>query len=556
MPREPRYGDTAMTSEEASSVAGASLASLLRQLPVGLVVAEYPSGRVVHGSDRLRRIWRREVDAPLEIAEYTCWEGFHSDGRPYLPGDWPLARSLTSGEVVEHEEIEIARGDGSRGVVLVTSAPLLSEDGGRIGASAMLVDVTEERRLDWERRFLNRASAHLSTSLDLGTTLRNVARLALPSLADWCAVDLLDDSGRIKRLVVEHHDPGAAESARELERHYPPLLTNRLGVGNVLRTGVSELYQHISDEMAGEVAQDDRHLNLMRTLGLESVMVVPLRARERTLGALVFAVGDAERAYGPRQLAIAEELALSAAMAIDNARLYQASQVANRAKADFLAVISHELRTPLTAIIGYAELLSLGIPEPIGDRQREQVERIELSARHLLQLIEEILTMANLESGQMEVRRTRLAVRELLDKAAVITQPLADSKGLKLDFQLSDEDLRVHSDGDKLLQIILNLLSNAVKFTEKGGVRVNASADGDHLAIQISDTGVGLDREYWGQVFQPFWQVEQPVTRRAGGTGLGLAITQRLISLLGGTVEVQSAPGQGSTFTIRVALEE
>jgi signal transduction histidine kinase len=531
-----------------------TLEGVLRQLPIGLVVAELPGGRVVHGSERLAEIWRRPMEPGIAVGEADGWKCFHADGRPYRQEEWPLTRSLESGEVVEQEEIEILRGDGTRGVVLVSSTPLLDAEGTRIGAVATLVDVTEERRMAWERRFLNRASAHLSTSLELGATLRNVARLALPALADWCAVDLLDESGQIKRLVVEHHDPVHMAAAEELERRYPPLLTNRLGVGNVLRTGVAELYTRVEEAVIGEVAQDDRHLQLMREMGIASVMVVPLRARERTLGALVFAVGDPERAYGERQLALAEELALAAAMAIDNARLYQESQAANRAKADFLAVISHELRTPLTAIIGYSELMGLGVPEPISDRQREQVERIELSARHLLQLIEEILTMANLETGQAQVRAATVDVGDLLRRAEAITRPLADAKGLTLDFDPVPDSLVLRADGEKLLQILLNLLSNAVKFTERGGVHVVARAEEDQLAFQIRDTGVGLDREHWAKVFQPFWQVEQPVTRRAGGTGLGLAISQRLIALLGGTIDVESEAGKGSTFTVRVPI--
>jgi signal transduction histidine kinase len=544
-----------VTSRDGHLSPGFSLAAVLRQLPTGVVVAELPSGRVVQGSDRLAEIWRRPLGSTVEADDYTTWEGLHPDGRPYLPEEWPLTRSLHAGEVVEQEEIEIVRGDGSRGVVLVSSAPIDDDVGQRIGAATTLTDVTEERRLAWERRFLNRASAHLSTSLDLGTTLRNVARLALPALADWCAVDLLDDSGHIKRLVVEHRDPEKSRLAEELERRYPPLLTNRLGVGNVLRTGMAEVYREVSDSAAGEVAQDDRHLQLMREMGIASVMVVPLRARDRTLGALVFAVGDPERAYGDRQLALAEELAVAAAMAIDNARLYQESQAANRAKADFLAIISHELRTPLTAIIGYSELMGLGVPEPISDRQREQVERIELSARHLLQLIEEILTMANLETGQTHVRSAAVDVGDLLRRAEAIARPLAEAKALTLEVEPVPGPLEVRSDGEKLLQVLLNLLSNAVKFTEAGGVRIRARSDGEHLAIEISDTGVGLEKEHWEKVFQPFWQVEHPVTRRAGGTGLGLAISQRLITLLGGSIDVESEAGRGSTFTVRVPIE-
>ncbi|MBA2670409.1 MAG: hypothetical protein H0U67_08575, partial [Gemmatimonadetes bacterium] len=125
-----------MTETPATSLAGVSLASLLRQLPVGLVVAEHPGGRVVHGSELLQTIWRRSVDPPLDVADYSRWKGWHADGRPYSADEWPLARALEAGEVVKNEEIEISRGDGSRGIVLVAAAPILDPQGRRIGASS------------------------------------------------------------------------------------------------------------------------------------------------------------------------------------------------------------------------------------------------------------------------------------------------------------------------------------------------------------------------------------------------------------------------------------
>jgi signal transduction histidine kinase len=532
-----------------------SAEAILRQLPVGLVVAECPGGRVLHVSERVEEIWGRRLEPPSSIAWYGVWRGFHPDGRPYTPAEWPLARAVESGERVEDETIEIERGDGTRGVIRVCAAPLFDEEGTRVGATSTLRDVTAETRREWERSFLQAAGTELATSLDLGTTLRSVARLALPRLADWCAVDLLDERGRVQRLVVEHQDAERAATARELERCYPPLLTNRLGVGKVLRTGEAEIYRRIDDEMAAGVAQDARHLRLMREMGLASAMVVPLQARGRTLGALVFVTRDAARAYGAAELELACQLSVIAAMAIDNARLYDESQAANRAKADFLAIISHELRTPLTAIIGYTELMQLGVPDPIGEGQREQVERIDVSARHLLRLIEEILTMATLETGYLEARSEEVRLRELLEDARVIVSPVAAEKGLEVEVAEVPSGLVVQSDPDKLLQVILNLATNAVKFTEAGSVRLGASAEEEHVAITVTDTGVGIDRKHWESVFLPFWQVEQPVTRRAGGTGLGLAITQRLIRLLGGSIEVDAEAGRGSTFTVRVPLE-
>jgi len=214
--------------------------------------------------------------------------------------------------------------------------------------------------------------------------------------------------------------------------------------------------------------------------------------------------------------------------------------------------MSHELRTPLTAIIGYAELLQMGVPEPVTPRQHDQAERIEVSARHLLQLIEEILTLVTLESGDDRVRDRTLEVGSLLNRVTAIIEPIARAKGLALRIDPPHETETLITDPDKLVQVLLNLLSNAVKFTERGEVSVTARRGADELVFEVADTGIGLDKADLERIFEPFWRGERPITRKAGGTGLGLAITQRLVDMLRGSIEVESTLGQGSLFRIRI----
>jgi signal transduction histidine kinase len=225
------------------------------------------------------------------------------------------------------------------------------------------------------------------------------------------------------------------------------------------------------------------------------------------------------------------------------------SQAATRAKNDFLAVISHELRTPLTAIIGYTELLELGIPEPVSPGQREQLERVEISAHHLLHLIEEILTLVSYEGGKAVIHPAPVRLAELLHRAKVIVAPLAAEKQLDFFVEPLDEEIEMVADSETIVRLLVNLLSNAVKFTDEGRVRLRARRVGETVELEVSDTGVGLRPEHLEQVFEPFWQVEQPITRRAGGSGLGLAVSRRLARLHGGHIRVASEPGRGSTFT-------
>jgi len=227
------------------------------------------------------------------------------------------------------------------------------------------------------------------------------------------------------------------------------------------------------------------------------------------------------------------------------------AETANRTKGDFLAVMSHELRTPLSAIIGYQELLADGITGPVTELQRHQLGRIKVSARHLLELIDEILTYSRAEAGKEEVQYEVTAVNTMVDDAASLIEPLAADKHVTLSVVRLDTPLDIRTDPRKVRQVLVNLLSNAVKFTDaEGAVSLRAHRDGDTLELTISDTGIGIEPDHLDRIFDPFWQVEQKATRRAGGTGLGLSVSRRLARLLGGDVLVTSEPGKGSSFTV------
>jgi signal transduction histidine kinase len=226
------------------------------------------------------------------------------------------------------------------------------------------------------------------------------------------------------------------------------------------------------------------------------------------------------------------------------------AESANGAKGDFLAVMSHELRTPLSAIMGYQELLADGITGPINEQQSQQLGRIKASARHLLSLIDEILTFTRIDAGREEVNIERASLTTLLEPAAELVESMARARGLHIEVMLPPQEIVVETDAVKVRQIIVNLLSNAVKFTDRGRIILSGDQRGDQLVISVEDTGIGISSDHIERIFEPFWQVEQKATRRAGGTGLGLTVTRRLALLLGGDVTVKSIPGEGTTFTI------
>ena len=226
---------------------------------------------------------------------------------------------------------------------------------------------------------------------------------------------------------------------------------------------------------------------------------------------------------------------------------------ANRAKSDFLAVMSHELRTPLNAIVGYVSLLIDQIAGPVTHPQVQNLGRIRDNAQHLTNVVDEVLTLARIESGKAVVRREPVNVGRLLQDVAAALEPLALAKGLAFRSS-SDTQITIESDAHRLRQILINLGGNAVKFTHSGSVSLGARLDGQTLVIDVTDSGIGIKPDHLETIFDEFWQVERPLTRVHGGSGLGLAVSRKLARLLGGEITVVSREGQGSTFTLTLPV--
>ncbi len=256
--------------------------------------------------------------------------------------------------------------------------------------------------------------------------------------------------------------------------------------------------------------------------------------------------------------ALAEELELANEMLrrsfAEAETAKQAAESANRAKSEFLAVMSHELRTPLNAVIGYADILAIGVKGDLTEDQQQHLSRIKGSATHLVDLINQILHFARLEAGRDTVRLEHVDLLALARETMAFLEPLAVRKELELCLNVAPDVGSLETDSGKLRQVILNLLSNAIKFTETGSVTLSVRRHADGIALEVADTGIGIDAEWQEMVFEPFRQVNQGHTRDQSGTGLGLSVVRQLVSLLGGSVSVESTPRVGSRFAIRLPL--
>lgn len=426
--------------------------------------------------------------------------------------------------------------------------------------------VAEEARASLEREEQRRAlvaeaTSALAASLDFKATLARLATILVPKLADWCAIEMIDDTGQSDQLAVAHSDPKMVEYAWELRRRYPTPRDAPQGLPNVLRTGKSEMYAEITDEMLVAGAVDEEHLRISRELNLRSALIVPLVARGATLGAITMVHAESGRRYSGADLALAEEIARRAAISVDNARLFGAEQRAraaaddaNRLKDEFLATVSHELRTPLNAILGWSRMITTGA---LDDTKRGRAsETIERNAVAMAQLIEDLLDVSRIISGKMRLETESVDLGKIVEAAIESIRPAALAKEISLRSIVEPAPGPLLGDPNRLQQVVWNLLSNAVKFTPRQGrVEVVVRRSGSSVEVSVRDNGAGIDPAFAPYVFDRFRQADGKITRTHGGLGLGLAITRQLVEMHGGSVEANSeGVGHGSTFTVRLPI--
>ncbi|HEU5317363.1 MAG TPA: PAS domain-containing sensor histidine kinase [Chloroflexota bacterium] len=425
-------------------------------------------------------------------------------------------------------------------------------------------DVHDAQRADDAMRLLAEAGAALSASLDLDETLRRVARLALPSLADWCQIDLAVDDAEgpegvgYRTVASAHADPERERMQRALRAAYPPDPRNVYGIWHVLRTGESVLVRGAQEmgEIQAREARDVAHLHTLRQVGTCALMRVPLPGRDRPLGVLSFGLTRAYGVLDEVDLALAQELAARAAAALENARLYGAAREAIRARDEFLTVAAHELKTPITSMRGYAQLLQRILargdtPDP--SHVQGALDVFVGQSRKLALLVEQLLDVSRLEAGRLQLALERVDVVPLVRGAAlglVAGAVAGDERRLTVE---APDSLVWNVDPIRLEQVVTNLVANALRYTPPGSpieVEVGAShdADGERLRVTVRDHGPGVSEAEREGIFQRFHRAHDDAS--SGGMGLGLFISRQIVELHGGTLTVEAPPRGGARFVL------
>lgn len=422
------------------------------------------------------------------------------------------------------------------------------------GVAIFTRDITEQKVLAGNLSFLAEASKILSSSLDYQRTLRTVAQLAVPRIADWCVVDMLTGPRRVELLAVAHVDPEKSRWAEELRQRDPVDLDRPVGLAKVLRTGTAEFYPEITDELLVVTAKDARTLELARSLGFSSAMMVPLVTQDAPIGAITLVTAESRRHYTPADLAMAEELASRAALAIENSRLYGESQQAVALRDDFISAASHELRTPVTSLKIYAEVLHRQAVQRGDERTSLHLSKMNGQINRLTVLIGDLLDVSRIETGRLDLRQGEVDVQVLVEEAVEAIQAATTTHEITIDGRVGRV---IIGDQERLGQVITNLLTNAIKYSPRAGrIIVRPSETDAQLTIAVQDFGIGIAPEHVGRIFDRFYRVSSDDEKTFPGLGMGLYICHEIVRRHGGTIEVESEKDHGSIFRVVIPYGE
>jgi len=405
------------------------------------------------------------------------------------------------------------------------------------------------RRAEGAQRFLAEASRRFAESLDYEATLDTIAQLAVPSIADWCVVDLVED-GRVRRVSVAHADPAQEPLANELKAGHPVDSSAAVGIGSVLRSGTTEWRGRLNDRELEAIARDPEHLALLRRLKLRAYVVVPILSKGVLLGTISLVTAESNRRYSESDVAVAEDLARRAAMAIENARLYAEARRAVHVREQVLATVSHDLRNQVNVVAIASELLlrTANLQDTAFGKPLAVIAR---TARSMKDLVNDLLDLASIQAGKLSLSAGPTPLASLVEEARDMHESAARAAGLRLTTDVIPH-VDVFADRARVLQVLSNLLGNAIKFTPSGGaIAVRASATDAEVTISVVDTGRGIPAQDLATVFEPYR------ARGSGaGSGLGLFIAQGIVEGHDGRIWIDSREHAGTTVSFTLPRRE
>lgn len=520
-----------------------------------------------------------------------------------------IAAAVKSGEAYE-TEYRIIRENGEIRWLIARGRAEYDEKGKPLAFPGIAIDITERKTAEDHLAFLTKASVNFSASLDYTKTLNTIASMVVPTLADWCTIELLDESGQLEQVAVAHKDPKKVKWAKQLrvKQGSPDISDHSMGTGKVIHTGEPEIYPYISDEILIATAKDEEELELLRSLGFTSAIIAPLKLDDKVIGAITFISTELMVRYTQADMEIAQGLANRAALAVENANLYKAAQreiderrqlqdqleevnegledhvkkrtqeleatnkglkeeILKRQRAekvlqeaskelarsnqelqDFAYVASHDLQEPLRKIQAFGDILESEYSEGLGDG-KEYLNRMHSAAARMSVLIEDLLAFSRVSTKPRSVQKIDL--NEVVEDVVSDLETSIESKKGQVDVAKLPE---ICADATHMRQLFQNLIGNALKFHRedvppivKVSVKPNKAKDTNY-EIHVEDNGIGFEEKYLDRIFSVFQRLH--TREKYSGTGIGLAVCRKIVERYGGTISATSTVGVGSTFII------
>ena len=503
------------------------------------------------------------------IAGWSWRDWIHPDSVDALLAGW--RRAVAAGGPFEME-FPILSASGEFHWFLSRVAPVHDERGELLRWFGMCTRIDELRAARERASFLAQVSSLLAESLDYDANLQKLARLAIPTFAGFCIVDVVNDDGALRRVATAATTSEKERLLDELRERFPIDPTSMQPAARALRSRAPVLIDFPDERALAVTTTSAEHFELVRRLGPRMAIACPMLANREVVGLLTFGFFE-KLSSEPDALALAQELARRAAMTLDSARLYRRARVAeaesarllasehaareeaersNRAKDVFLAMVSHELRTPLSAILGWTQLMRRGaVPDA---KCADALATIERNARHQAELIDELLDVSRAVSGTLRLELQALPIAPMLEAALESARPAFEAKQIRLETALACTDCTIMGDAKRLQQVAWNLLANATKFTPPfGTVSVSLAEQDGWIELAVADTGLGISADFLPRVFERFEQAKRTAVQARNGLGLGLAIAKSIVEMHGGAITAASAgEGKGATFSVRL----
>ena len=468
-----------------------------------------------------------------------------ADGSAVLPDDLPIAKAFAGIESKDVPYIYIdPRG---RHLWLAISCRRIVDDVDALQYVFMTIcDISRRKTREDRLHFMIEEAKVLSLNTDFRKRLAEKANLAVPALADWCAIDLRTDAGT-ERVAVVHRDPAMIKSVYEFEAQFPSDPKRPGGLLNIIDTMQPQFVPLITDEILRATITAPEQFDSIKKLQLNSVMIIPITARGRGLGAMTLAYAGSGRVYTQDDFQFFTEFCLHLGVLLENGLLYEEITRKDKAKDLFLASLSHELRNPLAPIKHSLELLKLrGTSQDV----REELETIEHQFDHMAKLLDDLLDVTRFTQDKIEIAPHTIELRRLVDRALKSTDALLRTADITLHYTYPSSAIQVWADETRIEQAISNLMSNATKYTPSGGsIWVDIIKEDEAAVIKVRDNGEGIDPDDLPHIFEMYYQGRD--RNHASGLGIGLLLVQRIIALHGGTIEAHSeGRGHGSEFII------